>query len=172
MTKNLFEMSSARWTEQETIGLAEVRSRLSDTLNHAPQYVEVVGDRRILRFLRGHEFDIDKTCEMLEKFIVWRREYGVDDIRRDIAERGINHPRLFPAADKILPLVPQIVINTAIRDRSGAPLCVEQYNFSPSNVLSQISLAEYVRFTIYCLEYKSMILEVPYGIAMIAILIE
>ncbi len=153
-------MSRSRWTEQETVALAEARKRLSGTLNRVPQYVEVIGDRKILRFLRGHDFDIDKSCEMIEKFLAWRQEHGVDEIRREIAEGGINHPRLFPAADKILPLVPQIVINTDIRDKTGAPLCVEQYNFSPSNVLTQISLSEYVRFTIYCLEFKSMILEV------------
>lgn len=44
-------------------------------------------------------------------------------------------------------------------DKLGAPICVEQYAFSPSTVLDQISLEEYITFVIYSLEYKSLILE-------------
>lgn len=44
-------------------------------------------------------------------------------------------------------------------DNSGCPICVEQYNFIPSEILKQITIAEYVTFVIYSLEFKSLILE-------------
>jgi hypothetical protein len=58
-----------------------------------------------------------------------------------------------------LKLVPQIVIDANCVDKTGAPLCVEQYAFSPSTVLNEISLEEYIIFVIYSLEFKSLILE-------------
>jgi hypothetical protein len=148
-----------RWSPEEEAGLVAIRSRCAESLQQAAPFAEVVGDRKLVRFLRGHNFDVEKACEMVEKFLRWRRENNIDEIRRNIAE-GMNHPRKFPKAEKILELVPQIVINTSIRDKRGAPICLEQYNFSPSNVLNHISLEEYVTFTIYCLEFKTMILEV------------
>jgi hypothetical protein len=51
------------------------------------------------------------------------------------------------------------VIDPNCVDKLGAPLCVEQYAFSPSTVLDEISLEEYITFVIYSLEYKSLILE-------------
>jgi hypothetical protein len=56
-------------------------------------------------------------------------------------------------------LVPQIVIDHRIRDNTGAPICVEQYNFSPASVLREITIEEYIVFVTYALEYKSLILE-------------
>jgi hypothetical protein len=72
---------------------------------------------------------------------------------------GKNHPSKFPNGEKILELVPQIVIDPNCVDKLGAPICVEQYAFSPSTVFDQISLEEYITFVIYSLEYKSLILE-------------
>ena len=44
-------------------------------------------------------------------------------------------------------------------DKTGAPICVDQYNFSPSEVLSKLTVPEYLNFIIHCLEYKMLIVE-------------
>jgi hypothetical protein len=150
------------WAPDEEQALLEIRSRLHSEISAAPRYKEVIGDRKLIRFFRGHNKDINKTCEMVAKFLRWRREAGVDEIRKNIVEHGLNHPRLFPKADIILKLIPQIVINVDMRDRNGCPMCLEQYNFSPSNVLQKITLQDYVTFMTYALEYKSLILEVTH----------
>ncbi len=72
---------------------------------------------------------------------------------------GKNHPAKFPNGEKILQLVPQIVIDPDCVDKLGAPICVEQYNFSPATVLNEISIEEYIVFVTYSLEFKSLILE-------------
>ena len=72
---------------------------------------------------------------------------------------GKNHPEKFPNGEKILRLVPQIVIDSNIVDKLGAPICVEQYNFSPSTVLEEITIEEYIVFVTYALEFKSLVLE-------------
>jgi hypothetical protein len=38
-----------------------MRRVLGEQLTNRPQYPEVVGDTRILRFLRGHNYDIEKV---------------------------------------------------------------------------------------------------------------
>jgi len=81
-----FRAKLNRWTEKETAGIAEIRRRLGTSLAARPQFPEVyqnqrikllellecnsinilsfkvVGDRKILRFLRGHNHDIDKVA--------------------------------------------------------------------------------------------------------------
>lgn len=93
------------------------------------------------------------------QYIVWRKENNVDKIRDDILRGGCNHPSLFPNGEKILRLIPQIVIDQDIRDGFDCPIVFEQYNFRPADVLEQISLEEYVLFVMYCLEYRSLIME-------------
>lgn len=44
-------------------------------------------------------------------------------------------------------------------DKTGSPICLDKYNFSPAEVLSAITLPEYILYTLYCLEYKTLIVE-------------
>jgi hypothetical protein len=148
-----------RWIEEEEAGLVELRRRLAVELDSIDPNPDVIGDRKLLRFFRGHNMDIDKTTEMVAKYIEWRKTSNVDAIRADIIHGQKNHPSKFPNGEKILRLVPQIVIDANCVDKTGAPLCVEQYAFSPSTVLDEISLDEYIIFVTYSLEFKSLILE-------------
>jgi hypothetical protein len=83
----------------------------------------------------------------------------VDVIRNEIMHNGCNHPSRFPNGEKILKLLPQIVIDSNIRDEWNCPIVFEQFNFSPAEVLAAITLDEYVLFITYCLEYRSLIIE-------------
>ena len=128
-------------------------------MTNVPQFPEVVGDRKILRFLRGHDYDIDKVTMMMTKFLEWRRENKVDDIRQHILLGGRNKPTDFPRAEVILELVPQIVLCSYARDKANSPISIEKFNFLPSVVFQTLTLPEYIEFLIYALEYKSMITE-------------
>jgi hypothetical protein len=68
---------------------------LSLELEESPQYPEVIGDRKLIRFLRGHDHNIDKVCELVSKFLKWRKEFNVDEIRERIIEEDLNHPTKF-----------------------------------------------------------------------------
>jgi hypothetical protein len=148
-----------RWSDTETRGLIEIRKILGDELLSVQQNAEVIGDRKLLRFFRGHNQDVTKACEMIRKFLNWRITNNVDAIREKIVYGGIDHPMKFPYGEKVFALMPQIIIHPTLCDKTGAPICVEQYNFSPSEVLKQITIEEYIEFVIYSLEYKSIILE-------------
>jgi len=148
-----------RWSEVEQKGLDEIRLRLKDELATLPQHPDSVGDRKLLRFFRGHNYDADIACEMISKYIAWRKSSNVDAIRHAIVHEGCNHPSRFPNGEKILSLIPQIVIDHNMRDQMNCPIVFEQYNFRPAEVLSNISLEEYVQYVTYCLEFRSLIVE-------------
>lgn len=147
-----------RWTKEETAAIAEMKHRLGSLLTDRPQFPEVVGERKMIRFLRGHDHNVDKATEMMQKFLIWRKENNVDAIRTAILS-GLDHPLKFPCGAKILGLIPQIVISPYACDKVGSPICVDQYDFSPSAVLKEISIAQYIHFVIHTLEYRSLIVE-------------
>ena len=148
-----------RWSEEEVAALAELRTLVGDRLRSVPQYPEVVGDRKLLRFLRGHDYNVSKAASMYCQFLDWRLEHRVDEIRESIVRGGLNHPSKFPNGEKILSLIPQVVLAHEVSDYFGCALIVEQFSFSPSAVLKEITLEEYLIFVIHCLEYRSIILE-------------
>ena len=49
-----------------------MRTKLGAIITNRPQFPDVVGDRKLLRFLKGHGNDVDKAVEMAVKFLKWR----------------------------------------------------------------------------------------------------
>ena len=87
---------SRRWSILEEKLLIEVRERLALEISESGQFPEVVGDRAIVRFLRGHGHNIEKVIEMYSSFLRWRKESNADNAREDIVKRGLNDPLKFP----------------------------------------------------------------------------
>eukprot|EP01033_Poteriospumella_lacustris_P014146 gene14146-10099_t len=150
---------SRRWTEAEELGIAEIRSRLKDLIAEQTPFPEVVGDRRLLRFLRGKQMNIDDATDLYRDFLVWRRKNSVDQIRQEILYGGRNSPFFFPKGKTIIDLAPQIIVTPHSRDRLGRPLCLEQYCFNPKDVLKVVTREEYLYFLTYALEYRAMVME-------------
>ena len=148
-----------RYNKVQRDGIAAIRANCADILSEVPQFPEVVGDRKLIRFLLGHNEDVAKATEMFRKFLLWRKEHGVDTIRNNIVSGGMDHPTKFPNAEVILKLMPCLAIAHEACDRTGSPICVDQYDFEPSEVLEKIGVANYHLFFIHILEYKSLILE-------------
>lgn len=128
-------------------------------ISESPPYPEVIGDRKFIRFLRGNGHNIDKVCELIQKFLQWRKDNGVNEMRREIVEEGLNHPSKFPNGPVIIASIPQIVIAPTALDKKGAPVVLEQYNFSVSEVLAKITIPQYIRYVIFSLEFRSLVLE-------------
>lgn len=45
------------------------------------QNLEVVGDRSLLRFYRGHLGVMSTACTMISNYLTWRLNNGVDEVR-------------------------------------------------------------------------------------------
>lgn len=134
----------SRWIQKEAEALAEVKSRLKDQLASRPQYPDgeynrapryshslsccnhitalVIGDRRLVRFLRAKQNDTNEATKMFSAFLKWRDEYNVDDIRNQILYGGLDTPLKFPNGKKIIELAPQIIISAQAKDFKGQPL--------------------------------------------------
>ena len=81
--------------------LPELRRRLATEIATTGQFPEVVGDRCLVRFLRGHGHNIDKATEMYGNYLKWRKDHNVDAAREDIVQGG-KRPRQFPYAEDFL----------------------------------------------------------------------
>jgi len=139
--------------------LKEMRQRLSDDLRTQPPFPEVVGDRRMLRFLRGLGHNVDLATERFSQFLDFRRKFNMDAIRTNIVYKGCSNPSKFPKGDIILKLIPQTVVIPYHTDYLGHPIVVEKSNFSPPDVLKVISQEEYMHFLLYALEYRALVFE-------------
>ena len=91
----------SRWSEDETRALVTMRGMCADALASVEQNIEVVGDRCLLRFYRGHLGNIDNACRYLTNYLNWRKENNIDEIRREIMYGGIDSPKKFPQVDGI-----------------------------------------------------------------------
>ena len=73
-------MTRPRWNEEETAALVEIRRELKEELEAAAQNIEVVGDRCLLRFYRGHLGVMATVCTMIRNYLNWRKENNVDEV--------------------------------------------------------------------------------------------
>ena len=61
-----------RWSKQEENEIQQIRNNLKELISTRKQNIDVIGDHKILRFIRGHNHDIEKATEMYSKFLIWR----------------------------------------------------------------------------------------------------
>jgi len=113
----------------------------------------------LIRFLRGKQHNLEDTIVMISDFLIWRKSNNVDRIRQEIVYGGKNSPLKFPSGQKIIDLAPQIILSAQALDNEGRPLAFEQFDFVPKHVLKMVTLAEYLEFLIYSLEYRAIVLE-------------
>jgi hypothetical protein len=152
-------MLSSRWPQVEVEELKEMRFRLADQLREQPPFPEVVGDRRMLRFLRGHQHNLDRATERFSQFLDFRKQYNMDSIRQNIVYNGCSSPSKFPMGEKVLRLIPQTVVMPHSVDRQDQPIVVEHFDFVPGEVLEEISQEDYMLFLLYALEYRALVFE-------------
>lgn len=127
------ESESNRWSARETELLAHVRSTLAAEIAASGQFPEVIGDRGIIRFIRGHGEE-DKIVTMYGNYLKWRKESGADVIRERIRVENLNKPSLFPNGEGFLEMSPQIIIAADATDLEGNLIAFETFDFSPRYV--------------------------------------
>ena len=91
---------------------------------------EIYDDLYLLRFLRARKFDLEKTMLMFKKFLQWRIEKKVDDIREnfqltELIEVKKLYPHGYHRTDKI-----------------GRPVYIELYDKLDINALFKVTTEE------------------------------
>jgi hypothetical protein len=151
-------MNTASLNEQQVAAIAIMRRELADDLQQAAQYPELVGDRRLLRFLRGHKFDIAMACKMMRTMFAWRRENNIDEIRDKIAD-GQMTPEQFPCYEKIIPCYP-FMFSMEHKDKAGHPLNYERTGrIRPRALMQVVTQEEFIHFHVHMMEYVQIHLE-------------
>ena len=148
-----------RWSDEEMEALETMRGLLREVIASVDQNVEVIGDRALLRFYRGHLGDIEVACRYYENYLNWRRNNEIDKIRTEIVYGGINTPKKFPQGEFLTTEIPQTFCDVNARCNRGCPLSILRTTFSPSVVFESVEKEEYVKFIQYSLEYQQLILE-------------
>ena len=78
-----------RWSAEEERKLRRMKELLQGDLAGVPQYPDVTGDRRLLRFLRARTLHVDKAVDLFRRFLAFRREHEVDAIHERICEYAL-----------------------------------------------------------------------------------
>ena len=149
----------SRWIEAERIGLEKMKEILADDLQSIPPYPDVVGDRRLIRFLRGRHCDVDAAVKQYRDFLKWWKNSNVEEVRNNILYGGLNHPFKFPMGELIIGFVPQIVLAPRSESYKGHVVNLDCMGFDANALFAACTEDQILKFIIYTLEYRSLILE-------------
>jgi len=95
-------------TKVEAPKLQELKKLLEVDIASQPDWPDLTGDVRLLRFLRGYDCNPQAAADAYIKMLRWRTENGVDDIHQDIETNNLQ-------------LSFDNIPDGACRDQNGAP---------------------------------------------------
>ncbi|KAL5803732.1 hypothetical protein ACOSQ3_030532 [Xanthoceras sorbifolium] len=117
---------------KEESAVLELRQRLLERGLLPPRHDDY---HTLLRFLKAREFNIEKTIQMWEDMLIWRREYGADTIMEDFE---------FEELEEVLQYYPQGYHGV---DREGRPVYIELLGKAhPSKLMRITTIERYLKY--------------------------
>ncbi|KAE8976837.1 hypothetical protein PF011_g23888 [Phytophthora fragariae] len=147
--------------QEEKDQLHALRLSLEEELKterHA-KYVELVGDVRLLRFLRGHKMNVSVAATKYREMLAMRQKLNLDDIRDDIVSNNME-PDEFPHFQKIIPHLPFLDTYDIFSAADGHVFYFEMTGYADFHkLLTEVTEEEWQTFFLYSMEYRALKLD-------------
>ncbi|KAG2815620.1 hypothetical protein PC116_g21771 [Phytophthora cactorum] len=123
------------------------------------KYVELVGDVRLLRFLRGHKMNVSVAATKYREMLALRQKLKLDDIRDDIVNNK-KVPDEFPHFQKIIPHLPFLDSYDIFSAPDGHVFYFEMTGYADfKKLVTDVTEEEWQTFFLYSMEYRALKLD-------------
>ncbi|RLN87913.1 hypothetical protein BBJ28_00020600 [Nothophytophthora sp. Chile5] len=147
--------------QEEKDQLHALRMSLEEDLaveRHA-KYVELVGDVRLLRFLRGYKMNVSVAATKFREMLALRQKLGLDDIRDDIVNNSMT-PDEFPHFQKMISHLPFCDAYDLFSVPEGHVFYFDMLGHADVHaLLKEVTEEEWQTFFLYSMEYRALKLD-------------